>query len=78
MQKGNDHLSNKIHVKNFVGENMANKRPLTEQDVIKIIVLFDSVIRENDWSKWQQLQDEYGEYTIEEVAKLVEDYKDKH
>lgn len=57
---------------------MTDKRPLSEQDVVKIISLFDSIIGKNDWSKWQQLQDEYGEYTIEEIAKLVEDYKNRH
>ena len=57
---------------------MSNKRPLTEQDVVKIIALFESVIGENDWSKWQQLQDEYGEYTLDEIAKLVEDFKNRH
>lgn len=59
-------------------EIMAYKIPLTEQDVEKIIELFDSVIGENDWLKWQELQNKYGDYTIEEIAKLVEDYKNRH
>lgn len=57
---------------------MANKRPLSEQDIVKIIALFDSVIRENNWSKWQELQDDYGDYTFDEIVNVVENYKNSH
>ena len=57
---------------------MTDKKSLTEYDVVKILSIFDSVIGENDWSKWQELQNEYGDYTMDEITKLVEDYKNSH
>lgn len=57
---------------------MAEKRTLTEQDAEELVALFGDIIDNNNLSKWQEIQDKYGDYTFDEIAKVVEDYKNRY